>query len=45
MDQDGEHQIEEEIHQLDTDSPTTFLTKDEHDNACLDMGEVPTEET
>ena len=40
MDQDGENQTETEIHQLDTEPPVTFLTKEEHDNAFLERGET-----
>ena len=45
MDQYGENQFEDEIHQLETYSPTTFLTKEEHDNACFERGEMPPDET
>ena len=40
MDQDGENQIEDEIHQLDTEPLATFLTKEEHDNAFLETRET-----
>ena len=45
MDRDGENQAEDEIHQLDTESHATFPTKEEHDNACLERGEIPPDET
>ena len=45
MDRDGEHPAEDEIHQFNTDSPTTFITKEEHENARLERGEVPPDET
>ena len=40
MDQDGDNQTEDEICQLDTELPATFLTKEEHDNAFLERGET-----
>ena len=45
MDQDGENQAEDEIHQMETNSLVTFLTKEEHENAYLKRGEMPQEET
>ena len=32
--------VEDEIHRLDIDSPSTFLTEVEHDKACLERGEM-----
>ena len=31
---------QDEIHQLDTQAPSTFLTKEEHDNAFLEIRET-----
>ena len=45
VDQDGENQAEDEIHHLDIDSPTTFLTKEEHDITCIERGDVSLRET
>ena len=45
MEQDGETQVEDEIHQLDTNSTPTVFTKEEHDNACLERGEMPPKES
>ena len=45
MDRDGENQAKDEIHQLNIDSPTTFRTKEEHDSAFFERGEVPPDET
>ena len=45
MERDSEYQAEDEIHQLGTASPSTFLTKEEHDHACMERGEMPSEET
>ena len=41
MDQDGKHQAEDEIHELDTEFATTFITQKEHDHSSLERGEVP----
>ena len=40
MDQDGENQNEDEICQLDTEPLATFLTKEEHHNDFLEIGET-----
>ena len=45
MDQDGENIAKDEILQLDTDSLSTFLTKEEHDKACIERGEMHVGET
>ena len=45
MEQNGENQAKDEIHQLDTDPPSTFLTKEKHDKSCLERGEMSAKET
>ena len=45
MDHDGENQTEEEIRQLDIEPSATFLTKEEHENAFLERGEMLPSET
>ena len=45
MEQDYGNQVEDEIHQMETNSSFMFLTKEEHDNSCHEMGELPAEET
>ena len=41
----GEDQVEDEIHQLDIESLPTFLTKEEHNKACLKRGVISAGET
>ena len=45
MDQEYGNAAEGEIHQLNTDSSSGFFTKEEHDNSCHEVEELPTEET
>ena len=45
MEQDYGNEVEDEIHQLDTGSSSTFFTKEEHDNSHHEEEELPAEET
>ena len=45
VEQEYGNEAEGEIHQLDTDSSSVFLTKEEHGNSCHEAEELPAEET
>ena len=45
MEQDYENQAEDEIHQMDIDSSSSSLNKEENDNSSLEIKELPTKET
>ena len=45
MEKGYEYQVEDEMHQPDTDSSSIIFTKKEHDNSCQVVEERPAEET
>ena len=45
VENDYENQVEDEIYQLDNELSSTFFTKEDNDNSCQEVGELPAKET